>query len=277
MSFFVIFWKKLKIRKTVAAQRLFCPLLHSEYKHTIPFTIEGYKRYTCNSIISIFAKTIIPISENHDTMFFEKVEIISSGIVLYRCNGKDVTNLKDHEIIALFFERSERAITELINKYGAAIKNVASNILKDAQDAEEAANDTYLTVWNRIPPTRPKYLGAYSCRIARNLSLKRFYANTAEKRNSYYDVALDELEETIPALSTVESTYDAKELTGYLNQFLNNLSKEDRYLFVRRYWYGDKIGDIAENLNVTPHRASVRLFRLRQKLQDYLKKEGMIA
>ena len=185
--------------------------------------------------------------------------------------------MKDHEIIALFFERSERAITELINKYGAAIKNVASNILKDAQDAEEAANDTYLTVWNRIPPTRPKYLGAYSCRIARNLSLKRFYANTAEKRNSYYDVALDELEETIPALSTVESTYDAKELTGYLNRFLKNLSKEDRYLFMRRYWYGDKISDIAENLSITPHKASVRLFRLRQKLLILLKKEGMIA
>ena len=185
--------------------------------------------------------------------------------------------MKDHEIIALFFERSERAITELINKYGAAIKNVASNILKDAQDAEEAANDTYLTVWNRIPPTRPKYLGPYSCRIARNLSLKRFYANTAEKRNSYYDVALDELEETIPALSTVESTYDAKELTGYLNRFLKDLSKEDRYLFMRRYWYGDKVSVIAENLNVTPHKASVRLFRLRQKLQEYLKKEGMIA
>ena len=185
--------------------------------------------------------------------------------------------MKDHEIIALFFERSERAITELINKYGAAIKNVASNILKDAQDAEEAVSDTYLTVWNRIPPTRPKYLGAYSCRIARNLSLKRFYANTAEKRNSYYDVALDELEETIPALSTVESTYDAKELTGYLNRFLKNLSKEDRYLFMRRYWYGDRISDIAENLNVTPHKASVRLFRLRQKLLILLKKEGMIA
>ena len=185
--------------------------------------------------------------------------------------------MKDHEIIALFFERSEQAITELIGKYGAAIRNVASNILEDAQDAEEAVSDTYLTVWNRIPPTRPKYLGAYSCRIARNLSLKRFHANTAEKRNSYYDVALDELEETIPALSSVESTYDAKELTGYLNQFLKDLSKEDRYLFLRRYWYGDKVSDIAENLNVTPHRASVRLFRLRQKLQELLKKEGMIA
>ena len=185
--------------------------------------------------------------------------------------------MKDHEIIALFFERSERAITELINKYGAAIKNVASNILKNVQDAEEAANDTYLTVWNRIPPTRPKYLGAYSCRIARNLSLKRFYANTAEKRNSYYDVALDELEETIPALSTVESQYDAKELTQYLNQFVKELSREDRYLFMRRYWYGDNITDIAKYLGIPANKASVRLFRLRQKLQNYLKKEGMIA
>ena len=185
--------------------------------------------------------------------------------------------MKDHEIIALFFARSERAITELTAKYGAAIRNVASNILKDAQDAEEAANDTYLAVWDRIPPARPKYLGAYSCRVARNISLNRFYANTARKRNSYYDVALDELEETIPALSTVESVYDARELTMYLNRFLENLSKEDRYLFLRRYWYGDKISDIAENLNVTPHKASVRLFRLRQKLQELLKKEGMIA
>ncbi len=185
--------------------------------------------------------------------------------------------MKDHEIIALFYERSERAIAELINKYGVAIKNVASNILKDAQDAEEAVSDTYLTVWNRIPPANPTYLGSYSCRIARNLSLKRLYANTAEKRNSYYDVALDELEETIPALSTVESVYDAKELTQYLNQFLKGLSKEDRYLFLRRYWFGDKINDIAMNLNMTSHKVSVRLFRLRQKLHNYLKKEGMIA
>ena len=185
--------------------------------------------------------------------------------------------MKDHEIIALFFERSERAITELINNYGAAIKNVASNILKDAQDAEEAVSDTYLTVWNRIPPAKPKYLGAYSCRIARNLSLKRFYANTAQKRNSYYDVALDELEETVPALSTVESLYDAKELTQYLNQFVKELSRDDLYIFMRRYWYGDKIGDIAEKLNIPDNKASVRLFRIRKKLHEYLKKEGMIA
>ena len=185
--------------------------------------------------------------------------------------------MQDHEIIALFFERSEQAITELIKKHGVAIKKVASNILKDPQDAEEAINDTYLAVWNQIPPEKPAFLGAYACRIARNLSLKRFYANTAQMRNSYYDVALEELENTIPVLTTVESEYDAKELTAYLNQYLKDLPKDDRYLFMRRYWHGDQICDIAKSLGITPHKASVRLFRLRQKLQKYLKKEGMIV
>lgn len=185
--------------------------------------------------------------------------------------------MKDTEIIALFFERSEQAIAELMRKYGTAIRSVVSNILRDAQDVEECSNDTYLQVWNQIPPTRPQYLGAYVCRIARNLSLKRHESNTAKKRNSHYDVALDELEETIPALSTVESLYDAKELTGYLNRFLKEQSREDRYLFMRRYWYGDGVSTIAKALRISPHTASVRLFRLRQKLQEYLQKEGMLA
>lgn len=185
--------------------------------------------------------------------------------------------MKDHEIIDLFFERSEQAITELTAKYGAAIRKVASNILQDPQDVEECANDTYLQVWNRIPPQRPQYLGAYSCRIARNICLNRYHANTAEKRNSYYDAALEELEETIPALNTVESEYDAKELAAYINRFLKELSYDDRYLFVRRYWYADSVSRIAGNMGIQPHAASVRLFRLREKLQAFLQKEGMIA
>ena len=185
--------------------------------------------------------------------------------------------LKDQEIVRLFFERSEQAITELILKYGAAIRSVASNILKNAQDIEECSNDTYLHVWNRIPPAEPQHLGAYVCRIARNVCLNRYHADTAQKRNSHYDVALDELEATIPALSTVESDYDARELTAYLNRFLKGLSANDRYLFLRRYWYGHGISEIARNLGMTPHAASVRLFRLRQKLQNYLQKEGLIA
>ena len=107
--------------------------------------------------------------------------------------------------------------------------------------------------------------------------LEPVHANTAEKRNSYYDAALEELEETIPALNTVESEYDAKELAAYINRFLKELSYDDRYLFVRRYWYADSVSRIAGNMGIQPHAASVRLFRLREKLQAFLQKEGMIA
>ena len=185
--------------------------------------------------------------------------------------------LKDHEIIDLFFERSEQAITELVLKYGKAVRAVIFNILGNPQDAEECQSETYFHVWAKIPPTRPDHLGAYVCRIARNVSLKRYHADSAQKRNSHYDVALDELEATIPALSTVETEYDARELAGYLNRFLAGLSREDRYLFLRRYWYGDGMREIAQNLGLTSHAASVRLFRIRQKLLALLQKEGLIA
>lgn len=185
--------------------------------------------------------------------------------------------MKDREIVALFLERSERAITELICKYEAAIRKVASNILGNMQDVEECTNDAFLQVWNTIPPQHPASLGAYVCRIARNIALNRYHANTAKKRNSFYDAALDELEDCVPALSDVETEYGARELAEYINRFLSELSYSDRYMFMRRYWYADSVSDIAGKMQLKPHAVSVRLFRLREKLQQYLVREGMLA
>lgn len=191
--------------------------------------------------------------------------------------GKEGTVLKDQEIVALFRQRSEEAIEELNRKYGRQIRQVTDHVLRDRQDAEECASDTCLQVWNSIPPGQPEHLGAYTCKIARNLAINRYRSNSAKKRNTFYDVALDELEETVPALSNVETEYEARELTGYVNQFLRSLEPDDRVLFLRRYWFGDSISEIASATGRKPHTLSVRLFRLRQRLQDYLKKEGMMA
>lgn len=185
--------------------------------------------------------------------------------------------MKDQEIVALFRQRSEQAIEELNRKYGRQIRQMADKVLRDRSDAEECASDTCLQVWNSIPPRQPEHLGAYACMIARNLAVNRYRSNSAKKRNTYYDVALDELEEAVPALSTVETEYEARELSNYVNQFLRSLGTEDRVLFLRRYWFGDSISEIASAMGRKPHALSVRLFRLRQRLQDYLKKEGMMA
>lgn len=184
--------------------------------------------------------------------------------------------MEDQEITRLFLERSEQALVELISKYGRAVRKIAGNILADPQDVEECANDTYLGVWNSIPPNIPRSLGAYCCGIARNQAIGRYQANTARKRNSHFDAALDELEETIPALGTVESEMEARELAGCISEFLAGLRYDDRYAFLRRYDYGDSITDIAKTLGKTPHRISVRLFRIRENLKNYLRKEGML-
>ena len=185
--------------------------------------------------------------------------------------------MEDSKIIHLFFERSEQAIKELDCKYGPAVKKTAANILNDRLDAEECVSDTYLRVWNNIPPHAPDPLMSYVCRIARNLAVNRYHANRAEKRSGNYGLVLDEMEECIPSGVNVETDYDAKELSAAINRFLSALNPEDRFLFVRRYWYADSVADLAAMTNGSANRISVRLFRLREKLRTTLVKEGFLA
>ncbi len=188
-----------------------------------------------------------------------------------------MTNLEDIKIIDLFLERSEQAIEALDHKYGAIVRKTAMNILKNRQDTEECTNDTWLGVWNTVPPQHPNPLVSYVCRIARNLAVKRYHANTAAKRNNTYDIALDELEEYIPSTLNVEDEILSKELSDAVSRFLDTVSYEDRFCFMRRYWFADPVTDIASAMHWKPHRVTVRLSRTREKLQRYLKEEGLIA
>ena len=185
--------------------------------------------------------------------------------------------MEDSKIISLFFERSEQAIEELDRKHGPAVKRTAANILQDRLDVEECVSDTYLRTWNSIPPQAPNPLASYVCRIAHNLAIDRYHTNTAQKRSGTYDLVLDEMEECIPSGMSVETELEAKELGASINRFLAALSKEDRFLFVRRYWYADPVRDLAAMTHSSPNRISVRLFRLREKLRKSLMKEGLLV
>lgn len=182
--------------------------------------------------------------------------------------------MEDNEIIDLFYARSEQAILALSEKYGPICRKVAVNILKNPLDAEECINDAYLGVWNTIPPQRPGRLSAYVCRIVRNLSITKYHANTAVKRNSFYDAALDELEDCLASPQTVESEWSVRELSRLIDDFLDTLDQESRVMFVRRYWYADSIGDLALSMKRSRNSVSTRLSRIRGKLKKYLRKEG---
>lgn len=186
--------------------------------------------------------------------------------------------MDDKMIIALFFERSEQAITETRNKYGSIVRRTAFHILNNYLDTEECENDTYLAAWNKIPPESPDPLAAYLCRISRNLALKRYETNTAMCRNSSYDLALDELGDVFGGKAgSPESEYEVKELTKAIEAFLDTLSMEDRKLFVRRYWFSYSVTDLATNMKMSPHRITVKLSRIRTRLQKYLLNEGLMS
>ncbi len=184
--------------------------------------------------------------------------------------------MEDSEIITLFFERSEQALAELDKSYGKAARKTAANILSNQQDVEECVNDAFWGVWNSIPPHRPNSLISFFCKITRNLAVNRVRIETAAKRNDSFNLVLEEMEEFIPSRSDVEADYEGRELADTVNRFLSELSYDDRYIFVRRYWYADSVKNISTAMHCRENHISVRLFRLRKNLRFKLKKEGWI-
>lgn len=183
--------------------------------------------------------------------------------------------MDDAKIISLLFARAEAAIEALAHRFGAQLYRIAMNILHSGRDAEECVNDTYLALWNAIPPERPDPLCAYTYRTGRNIALKKHRNNTAQIRNSTYDLSLDELAGCIPD-DRLWETLDAKELGRTIDRFLDTQSKENRIIFLKRYWFGDSVRQIAGDTGLREGTVSVRLSRIRNALKDYLYKEGYV-
>ncbi len=183
--------------------------------------------------------------------------------------------MEDEQILALYFARKEQAIAETARKYGALCSRIAGNILSLREDAEECVNDTYHAAWTRIPPERPRSLSAFLGRITRNLAISRYRANHAQKRYSGMEILLSELNDCVPAPEDMEQIMDRRQLSARISQWLEALPEEDRRLFLRRYWYGDSVADLALEWGRTPGQISQTLLRLRRLLRAYLEKEGI--
>ena len=184
--------------------------------------------------------------------------------------------MQDNQIINLYFERKEEAITQTDIKYGKYCHVIAWNILYNEEDSEECVNDAYLQTWNAIPPVRPVSLKAFIGKITRNTAINLLEKNTAGKRGGTETVlCLDELAECVSGRDEIGSLDDYRHLVRCLNRFLEDLPKEQRMIFVRRYWYGSSVREIAQAYAIGESKVKVTLSRLRGRLKDYLEKEGV--
>ena len=184
--------------------------------------------------------------------------------------------MDDAAIIKLFFARDERAIFETRAKYGGYCRSIANNLLCSPRDSEECLSDALHAAWESIPPESPQNLRVYLGRIVRNAAVSRYRSEHAKKRSLPSGSVLAELNERFPTENTVDAAMDARELAGYINEWLSGLSSDDRALFVLRYWHGYGAAELAERTGKTPEKVSQTLYRLKKKLKNHLTERGVI-
>ncbi len=184
--------------------------------------------------------------------------------------------MKDTQRLDLYWARKEQAITETQQAYEGYCYSIAWHILYDREDSDECVNDTWLRAWNAIPPKRPGKLSLFLGTITRNLALDRWKKrHTVKRGGGEMTVALDELAECVPAAVSTEDVVEAAELERLLNVFLRTLSRRDCDIFLRRYWYVEEYGEIANRFGMNLNTVKTSLFRTRAKLKGYLEKEGI--
>lgn len=183
--------------------------------------------------------------------------------------------MKDEKIIELFEKRDDRAVEYCAEKYGRYCHSIAAGILPSREDAEECVNDTWLRVWNSIPPQKPTRFSAFLAKVTRNLALDRYRAISAEKRGGGEAAAVfEELEECLSGGSTPEEELSAEELARSVNDFVAALPRREREIFIMRYFYVRPVREIADTCGLTPGNVSVILNRCRKKLKTHLETEG---
>ena len=180
--------------------------------------------------------------------------------------------MDDQAIIGLFFARDQEALRQTADKYGSRLMGLALRIPRYPEDAEEAVSDTWLAAWNTIPPQRPGHLYAYLAKICRFSAFGKLDRQAAQKRSAQVVSLSAELEACLPAAMPDCSDEALGEL---LNVFLSGLTAEKRRIFLRRYWFGDDLREIAARYHISESKVKVTLFRLRGQLKGFLEKEGI--
>ena len=185
--------------------------------------------------------------------------------------------MEDSGIVALYWARSEVAISETSSKCGRYCFTIANNILSDREDADECVNDTYLAAWNSMPPHRPSILSTFLGKLTRRISIDRFRIRGAAKRGGgEITLVLDELDACIPARDDTERTVELRELARAINGFLSTLQQTERTVFVCRYWFLAPVEEISTRFGFSQSKTKTMLYRTRGKLREYLTKEGLL-
>jgi len=184
--------------------------------------------------------------------------------------------ITDEQIIELYWKREESAIQETDKKYGPLLFRIAYNILRDRADCEECRNDTYLGVWNAIPPTRPAKFSAFITQITRNIAINRYKEKISKKRiPSELTVSMEDINGILRSDDTVETKYAAEEVGRIINDYVRTLPSRQHFIFIDRFYLSEPVEAIAGELSISVPTVYREIHKIKQGLKLYLERNGI--
>lgn len=184
--------------------------------------------------------------------------------------------MEDSQIVDLYWERNESALTKTAEKYGKICFSVAYNILNNHEDSEECVNDTYLEAWEAMPPQRPNLLSAFLAKITRNNAINRVrFLNCKKRRSNQTDILLSELEDCLPSNKSAEDKFDEAYVADIISKYLCSISKNKATIFVFRYFFCYSIEELSTKTGYSQNKITSMLFRMRGELKILLEKGGI--
>ena len=189
--------------------------------------------------------------------------------------SKSIAIMSDADIVELYWQRDEQAIKQTDIKYRSFLLSVAQNIVHDMRDSEECLNDTYIGVWNAMPPSRPTVLQAFLATIMRRVAINRYKANKRHKRvASELTVSLSDLGDILADEDDVTAEVQAKELAKIISAYVRALPDRQMFIFVGRFYMADPLAKIAKELRCSLATVKREIAAIKEGLKKHLESEG---
>jgi RNA polymerase sigma-70 factor (ECF subfamily) len=175
----------------------------------------------------------------------------------------------DQHYIRLVKEGDTNAFAVLVDRYKDMVFTLSLKMLKDREEAEEVAQDTFLKIYKSLSKFNSESkFSTWMYKVAFNTCLDRLKKN----KRSQPVTAMDEFtEQEAISLMNVLDSIEERERKQVIQDCLHCLPGEDSFLLTLFYFEEQSLGEIANIIGINPNNVKIRLYRSRKKLTALLK------
>jgi RNA polymerase sigma factor (sigma-70 family) len=181
-----------------------------------------------------------------------------------------MSKLEDQHYINLIIKGDHNAFAVLVDRYKDMIFSLALKMVKNREEAEEIAQDTFIKIFTSLNKFKgDSKFSTWIYKIAYNTCLDRLKKNKKEENN----ISIDEFSvDLVTTLDNALSALEEKERKQTIQNCLNLLPREENFLLTLYYFDDQSLEEIGKIMDISANNAKVKLFRSRKKLAVILKK-----